>query len=59
MNSLISGICTFMVCLAVVLIVGLVIFIKVSDKKKGKSSCGCGCGNCPVNGTCEKPEKKE
>ena len=37
---------------AVILIVGLLIFVMVRDKKTGKSSCGCGCGGCEACGGC-------
>ena len=37
---------------AVVLIVGLLIFVMVRDKKAGKSSCGCSCASCASCGGC-------
>ena len=37
---------------AVVLIVGLLIFVMVRDKKTGKSSCGGGCSGCASCGGC-------
>ena len=36
----------------IVLIVGLLIFVMVRDKKAGKSSCGGNCANCASCGGC-------
>ena len=33
----------------IVLIVGLLIFVMVRDKRAGKSSCGCSCASCGGN----------
>ena len=45
----------------IVLIVGLLIFVMVRDKKAGKSSCGCSCascgGNCAGCSACNRGEK--
>lgn len=39
--------------LAVVLvIVALLVFKLVRDKRKGKTSCSCGCSSCPMSGGC-------
>ena len=40
---------TIVVGLVLLIIVGLVVFKLVRDKKKGKSSCGCDCGSCSRN----------
>ena len=40
------------VLLALALIIGLVAFKVIRDKKRGKSSCGCGCGSCPMSKEC-------
>jgi hypothetical protein len=40
------------------LIVALIIFSLIRDKKKGNSSCGCGCAHCAMAGACHKPVKK-
>ncbi len=37
---------------AIVLIVGLLIFVTVRDKRAGKSSCGGSCGSCSACGGC-------
>ena len=34
-------------------IVGLVIFKMVQDKKQGKTSCGCGCNGCALADKCK------
>ena len=36
----------------IVLIVGLLIFVMIRDKKAGKSSCGGSCGGCASCGGC-------
>ena len=36
----------------IVLIVGLLIFVMVRDKKAGKSSCGVSCASCASCGGC-------
>lgn len=45
---------TIVVGLVLLIIVGLVVFKLVRDKKKGKSTCGCGCSNCAMKGSCHK-----
>ncbi len=49
---------TILVLLAVVAIVGAIVFKMIRDKKKGKSSCSCGCGGCPMSGTCHGAQGK-
>lgn len=48
---------TIIVFLVVALVVGLVVFKMVRDKKKGKSSCSCGCGGCPLKDSCHSNSK--
>ncbi len=48
---------TFWISAGLLVVVGLIIWKMVSDKKKGKSGCGCGCENCPSGGMCH-PEQK-
>lgn len=43
---------TMFVSAVLILIIGLIIFKLIRDRKKGKSSCGCGCSSCPMNGSC-------
>ena len=45
---------TIVVGLVLLIIVGLIVFKLVRDKKKGKSNCGCGCSNCAMKGSCHK-----
>ena len=40
---------TVIICGVLALIVGLVIYKLVSDKRKGKSSCGGDCAHCKSN----------
>ena len=43
---------TVIVALALVAIIGLIVWSMVKDKKKGKSSCGAGCAHCAMHGQC-------
>ena len=43
---------TAVVVIILAVVVGLIIWSMVRDKKAGKSSCGCNCGNCPMAGKC-------
>ena len=36
----------------IVLVVALLIFVMVRDRRAGKSSCGCSCANCASCGGC-------
>jgi hypothetical protein len=38
-------------------IVGLIIFKMVRDKKRGKGGCGCGCGGCAMADICHGKSK--
>lgn len=44
MDWIIENASTIIASLVLVLIMGLIIFKLVRDKKSGKTSCGCGCG---------------
>lgn len=56
MSFIIANFGTIIVGLIVAVVVGLVIFSLIRNKKKGKSSCscGCGCGHCPNSSSCHK-----
>ncbi|MBP5567692.1 MAG: FeoB-associated Cys-rich membrane protein [Treponema sp.] len=41
------------------ILVILVIFKLVKDKKRGKSNCGASCTMCPMAKNCSKPQKTE
>ena len=44
---------TILVVLLLLAAVGLIIFSRLRDKKKGKAStCGCGCADCAMKGQC-------
>ncbi|MBR5417052.1 MAG: FeoB-associated Cys-rich membrane protein [Clostridiales bacterium] len=43
---------TIIISLILLVVVGLVIYKMISDKRKGKSSCGCNCGSCPSSSIC-------
>jgi hypothetical protein len=45
---------TALVLIILALIIGLIVFSMVKDKKQGKSSCSCGgsCGCCPNSAAC-------
>ncbi len=45
---------TVLICLALVLIVGGIIFSLIRNRKRGKSSCGCNCAHCAMAGSCHK-----
>ncbi|MGM9665651.1 MAG: FeoB-associated Cys-rich membrane protein [Eubacteriales bacterium] len=47
---------TAIICIVLALIVGLVIFFMIRNKRKGKSSCGCGCSECALKDKCH-PKK--
>lgn len=50
---------TVIVSIVLVLIVALVIWKMVSDKKKGKNSCGCECGSCALRDKCHDIQKQK
>ena len=39
-------IATIIICLALVILVGGIVYKIIKNKKEGKSSCSCGCGSC-------------
>ena len=49
---------TVLICAALVIIVGLIIFSLIRDRRKGKSTCGCNCAHCAMAGACHKQKKK-
>lgn len=44
---------------ALAVIVGLIIFKMVRDKKKGGSGCGCGCSSCAMSDKCHGDSAKQ
>ena len=45
---------TIIVSIILTLIVALVIFIMVRDKRAGKSTCSHSCGSCAMSAECQK-----
>ena len=45
---------SFAVLAIILVVIGLVVFKLIRDKKRGKKSCGCGCGSCPMKNECHK-----
>ena len=52
---------TLAVSAILVIIVGLIVYKMIKDKKSGKSSCSCGgsCSGCGMAGSCHKLEKSD
>lgn len=50
---------TVLVTLALVALVGFIIFKMVKDKKAGKSSCGCGCSGCALSDKCRGSKRND
>lgn len=48
---------TIIISLILLVVVGLVIYKMISDKRNGKSSCGCNCASCPSGSMCHSPKK--
>ena len=49
---------TVLICAALVVLVGLIIFSLIRDKRKGKNTCGCNCAHCAMAGSCHGQTKK-
>lgn len=48
-----ANLATVLVTLALIAIVGLIVYKMVKDKKSGKScGCGCGCSGCALSDKC-------
>ena len=47
-----NNLATILICLVLAVIVALIIWSLVRNKKKGKSSCGCNCAHCAMAGSC-------
>ncbi len=43
---------TIIVSAILLLIVGLIIYRQIKNKKDGKSSCSCGCSSCAMSEVC-------
>ena len=54
LQCLSNNLATILICLVLAVIVALIIWSLVRNKKKGKSSCGCNCAHCAMAGSCHK-----
>ena len=54
-----KNIATIIICLVLTVIVALIIFSLVKNKKKGKSSCGCNCAHCAMAGSCHSANQQK
>lgn len=54
-----KNIATIIICLVLAVIVALIIFSLVKNKKKGKSSCGCNCAHCAMAGSCHSANQQK
>ncbi|MCR4648637.1 MAG: FeoB-associated Cys-rich membrane protein [Lachnospiraceae bacterium] len=52
MAWLAANIWTIVISIILLVIVALIIWRLIKNKKEGKSSCGCGCDNCAMSGNC-------
>lgn len=52
MDWIIENGATIAVSAVLLVIVGLIVFKMVCDKRKGKGGCGCGCGGCAMADIC-------
>lgn len=50
---------TIIICLILAVIMGLIIFSMIKNKKKGKCSYGNNCGCCPMGGSCHGDRAKK
>ena len=54
-----ANIGTIIVSIILVIIIFLVVYGMIKNKKKGKTTCGCGCANCAMSASCHKQPSKE
>lgn len=59
MDWIIENGATIGVAAVLLVIVGLVVFKMVRDKKRGKGGCGCGCGGCAMADICHGKNAKD
>ncbi len=48
---------TILVSSILIIIVGLIIYRQIKNRKEGKSTCGCGCSNCAMSEVCHSKTK--
>lgn len=49
---LVNNIGTILISICLLIIISLIIYKIIRDKKSGKSSCGCNCSNCALHHKC-------
>ncbi len=47
-----ANLSTILICFALIVIVAMIVWHLVQQKKQGKSSCGCNCAHCAMSGSC-------
>ncbi len=47
-----ANLSTILISFALVVIVAMIVWHLVRQKKQGKSSCGCNCAHCAMSGSC-------
>ncbi len=52
-----ENVATLAVSSVLLVVVGLIVFKMVRDKKRGKGGCGCGCGGCAMAEICHGKNK--
>lgn len=56
-NFITENLSTIIVLLVLCVVVGLVVFKMIKDKKAGKKGCSCGCSGCPMKDSCHTDKK--
>lgn len=59
MDWLINNLATIVISIILAVILGLIIYKLIKNKKQGKSSCGCDCSSCPMGGRCHGEDNKK
>ncbi len=47
-----ANLSTILISAVLVVIVAMIVWHLVRQKKQGKSSCGCNCAHCAMSGSC-------
>lgn len=50
---------TASVLLILAVVIGMVIFTMIKNKKEGKTSCGCGCSSCAMKDVCHTKDEEK
>ncbi len=55
-----ANLSTILISAVLVVIVAMIVWHLVRQKKQGKSSCGCNCAHCAMSGSCHSaPNSKQ